>query len=43
MIPRYSRQEMTSIWSPKNKFQTWLEIEKYACEAQEKLAETTHF
>ncbi len=37
MIPRYSRQEMTSIWSPKNKFQTWLEIEKYACEAQEKL------
>ena len=37
MIPRYSRPEMTSIWSPQNKFQTWLDIEKYACEAQEKL------
>jgi len=37
MIPRYSRPEMTNIWSQQNKFQTWLEIEKYACEAQEKL------
>jgi len=37
MIIRYSRPEMTSIWSPQKKFQTWLNIEKYACEAQEKL------
>ena len=37
MIPRYSRPEMTSIWSPQSKFQTWLDIEKHACEAQEKL------
>lgn len=37
MIERYSRQEMARIWAPENKFQIWLEIEAYACEAQEKL------
>ncbi|MCP4394150.1 MAG: adenylosuccinate lyase [Alphaproteobacteria bacterium] len=37
MIPRYSRQEMTSIWEPENRFRIWMEIEAYACEAQEKL------
>lgn len=37
MIPRYSRQEMTSIWEPDNRFRIWMEIEAYACEAQEKL------
>ena len=37
MIPRYSREKMANIWSPENKFQIWLEIEAYACEAQEKL------
>ncbi len=37
MIPRYSREKMASIWSPENKFKIWLEIEAYACEAQEKL------
>lgn len=37
MIPRYSRPEMAQIWAPDNKFRIWLEIEAYACEAQEKL------
>jgi adenylosuccinate lyase len=34
MIPRYSRPEMTAIWSPEAKFQIWLEIEAYASDAQ---------
>lgn len=34
MIPRYSREEMSAIWQDKNKFQIWLDIETYACEAQ---------
>jgi len=33
MIPRYSRQEMTSIWSPQTKFRIWFEIEAHACDA----------
>jgi len=33
LIPRYSREEMASIWSPENRFQKWLEIEILACEA----------
>ena len=33
MIPRYSRKEMESIWSPQNRFQKWLDIEILACEA----------
>lgn len=37
MIPRYSRREMADIWAPENKFKIWLDIEAYACEAQEKL------
>ncbi|MBT5799132.1 MAG: adenylosuccinate lyase, partial [Alphaproteobacteria bacterium] len=34
MIPRYSRSEMTEIWSEKSKFQIWFEIEAHACDAQ---------
>ncbi len=34
MIPRYSRPEMTAIWSPETKFKIWYEIEAYACDAQ---------
>lgn len=34
MIPRYSRPEMTAIWEPESRFQIWLDIETYACEAQ---------
>ena len=37
MIPRYSRPEMTSIWSEQSKFQIWFEIEAYACDAQAEL------
>jgi len=33
MIERYSREIMTKIWSPENRFKTWLEIEVRACEA----------
>ncbi len=37
MIERYSREIMTKIWSPENRFKTWLEIEVRACEALFKL------
>ncbi len=37
MIPRYSRPEMTRIWAPENYFRIQLDIEIYACEAQEQL------
>ena len=33
MIPRYSRPEMTAIWSPESKFRIWFEIEAHACDA----------
>jgi len=34
MIPRYSRPEMSAIWSPETKFRIWYEIEAHACDAQ---------
>ena len=37
MIPRYSRPEMTAIWSPETKFRIWYEIEAYASDAQAEL------
>ncbi len=37
MIPRYSRPQMAAIWEPDNYFRIQLEIETYACEAQEQL------
>jgi len=37
MIPRYSRPQMAEVWEPENYFRIQLEIEAYACEAQEKL------
>ena len=33
MIPRYSRPEMTSVWSAETRFRIWFEIEAYACDA----------
>ncbi|HEX7775958.1 MAG TPA: adenylosuccinate lyase [Parvibaculum sp.] len=33
MIPRYSRPEMVSIWTPDTKFRIWFEIEAHACDA----------
>ncbi|MDM7988005.1 MAG: adenylosuccinate lyase [Smithella sp.] len=37
MIPRYSREVMTHIWSQENKYQKWLDVEMLACEAMHKL------
>ena len=37
MIPRYSRPEMTAIWTPENRFAIWLEIEASAAEAMAEL------
>ncbi|HOQ40843.1 MAG TPA: adenylosuccinate lyase [Smithellaceae bacterium] len=37
MIPRYSREKMTAIWSQENKYQKWLDVEVAACEAMAKL------
>jgi adenylosuccinate lyase len=37
MIPRYSRPEMTEIWSDKTRYEIWFEIEAYACDALVKL------
>jgi adenylosuccinate lyase len=34
VIPRYSRPAMTAIWDDARKYQIWLDIERYACEAQ---------
>lgn len=37
MIPRYSRPEMTAIWSPDTKFRIWFEIEAHAASAMAEL------
>ena len=37
MIPRYSRAEMTAIWSPDTKFRIWFEIEAHAATAMAEL------
>ena len=39
MIPRYTRPDMAALWTPEAKFGIWLDIERYACEAQELLGE----
>ena len=36
MIERYSRKELTDIWSEENKYSIWLDIELAAAEAMEK-------
>lgn len=33
MVPRYSRPEMTAIWSPENRYRIWFAIEIFAAEA----------
>ena len=33
MIPRYSRERMSAVWSPENRYRKWLDIEVLACEA----------
>ena len=37
MVPRYSRPEMTAIWSPESKYRIWFEIEAHACDARAEL------
>ncbi|WP_306257680.1 adenylosuccinate lyase [Pararhizobium sp. IMCC21322] len=37
MVPRYSRPDMVSIWSPETKFRIWFEIEAHACDALARL------
>jgi adenylosuccinate lyase len=37
MIPRYSRDVMSRIWEPENRFRIWLEIETAALEAMAEL------
>src|SRR6266699_3184426 len=39
MIDRYSRPEMSKIWSDHRKFEIWLEIEVLACEAMAELGQ----
>ena len=39
MIPRYSRPEMAAIWSEKNRYAAWLEVEILAAEAWAELGE----
>ena len=33
MIPRYTRPQMGEVWSDRNKFQSWLEVELAAAES----------
>ena len=37
VIPRYSRPEMTAIWSPETRFRIWFEIEAHAADAMAEL------
>ena len=37
MISRYSRPEMTAIWTEESKFNAWLKMEILSCEAWSKL------
>jgi adenylosuccinate lyase len=39
VIDRYSRPEMSKIWSDERKFQIWLDIEVLACEAMAELGQ----
>ena len=39
MIKRYSRKELTDIWSEENKYKIWLDVELAAAEAMEKLGQ----
>src|ERR1700691_2241452 len=34
MIPRYTRPEMSRIWSDENRFQRWLDVELAVAEAE---------
>ncbi|MEZ4753403.1 MAG: hypothetical protein R3A13_03725 [Bdellovibrionota bacterium] len=36
MIPRYTREEMASIWTDENRFKIWLQVETLALEGMVK-------
>ena len=42
MIKRYSRKELTDIWSEENKYKIWLDVEIAAAQAMEKLGDIGH-
>ena len=37
MIKRYSRKELTDIWSEENKYKIWLDVEIAAAQAMENI------
>src|SRR3954464_4120719 len=37
MVPRYSRPEMTAIWSAENRYHVWWQIEVFAADAMGKI------
>ncbi|MGW7990779.1 adenylosuccinate lyase [Staphylococcus xylosus] len=39
MIERYSREEISNIWTDQNRYEAWLEVEILACEAWSKLGD----
>jgi adenylosuccinate lyase len=39
MIERYSRKQLTDIWSEENKYKIWLDVEVAAAEAMEKIGQ----
>ncbi|MCX5845751.1 MAG: adenylosuccinate lyase [Deltaproteobacteria bacterium] len=43
MIPRYSREKMSAIWSPENRYQKWLDIEILACEAMAQMGKIPEY
>ena len=42
MIDRYSREEMSAVWSAENRYEKWLEIEILVCEALAQRGEIPH-
>jgi adenylosuccinate lyase len=36
MIPRYTPKDFAELWSPRRRFEIWLEVELSACEAMER-------
>ncbi|MFQ6069628.1 MAG: adenylosuccinate lyase [Candidatus Aminicenantales bacterium] len=42
MIERYTRPQMGKIWTEKNKFQKWLDVELAVCEAWKELGKIPH-
>src|SRR4051794_5995716 len=42
MIPRYSRPEMSAVWTDQRKYERWLDVEIAACEAWADLGQMPH-